>query len=85
MERHDRDRVAAFAEHAVISQSALVKIDPSIPFEHAALFGCAVITGVGAVINTAEVSPGQSVAVVGLGGVGLSSVMAARAAGAGTI
>ena len=82
---HHHSGVAAFAEHAVISQSALVKIDPSIPFEHAALFGCAVITGVGAVINTAEVSPGQSVAVVGLGGVGLSSVMAARAAGAGTI
>jgi len=82
---HHHSGVAAFAEYAVISQSALVKIDRSVPFEHAALFGCAVITGVGAVINTADVSPGQSVAVVGLGGVGLSSLLAAKAAGAGKI
>ena len=65
---HHHSGVAAFADHAVISKKALVKIDHSIPFEHAALFGCAVITGVGAVINTAEVRPGQAVAVVGLGG-----------------
>ncbi len=82
---HHHSGVAAFAEYAVISQNALVKIDPDIPFQHAALFGCAVVTGVGAVVNTARVSTGQSVAVVGLGGVGLSSLLAARACGAGRI
>ncbi len=80
---HHHSGIAAFAEYAVISEKALVKIDPSVPFEHAALFGCAVITGVGAVVNTAQASPGQSIAVVGLGGVGLSALMAARASAAG--
>jgi alcohol dehydrogenase len=82
---HHHSGVAAFAEYAVISKNALVKIDSSLPFQHAAMFGCAVITGVGAVFNTAHVRSGQSVAVVGLGGVGLSSLMAARAAGAGKV
>ena len=59
-----------------------MKIDPDLPLELAALFGCAVLTGVGAVVNTAKVEPGQSVAVVGLGGVGLSVVLGARLAGA---
>ena len=54
----------------------------TLPFELAALFGCAVLTGVGAVVNTAKVEPGQSVAVVGLGGVGLSAVLGAKLAGA---
>lgn len=74
--------VSAFAEHAVLSRRGVHKIDKAMPLELAALFGCAVMTGVGAVANTAKVSPGQSVAVVGLGGVGLSSVMGAAAAGA---
>jgi alcohol dehydrogenase len=74
--------VSAFAEHAVVSRNSLVKIDPSLPFDIAALFGCAVLTGVGAVINTAHVEPGSTVAVVGLGGVGLNSVLAARVVGA---
>ena len=82
---HHHSGVAGFAEYAVISRNALVKIDPSVPFQHAAMFGCAVITGVGAVFNTAHVSPGQSVAVVGLGGVGFSSLLAALAAGAGKV
>ena len=77
--------VAAFAEYAVISKDALVKIDPAIPFEHAALFGCAVVTGVGSVVNTADLSAGQSVAIVGLGGVGLSALLAAIASGASKI
>jgi alcohol dehydrogenase len=77
--------VAAFAEFAVISQNALVKIDTSVPFEQAALFGCAVITGVGSVVNTAGVSPGQSIAIIGLGGVGLSAMLAAIASGAGRV
>ena len=77
--------VAAFAEYAVISKDALVKIDKSIPFEHAALFGCAVVTGVGSVVNTASVRAGQTVAIVGLGGVGLSALLAAEASSAGSI
>jgi alcohol dehydrogenase len=74
--------VSAFATHAVVARESCVKIDPELPLELAALFGCAVLTGVGAVVNTAKVEPGQSVAVVGLGGVGLSVVLGARLAGA---
>ncbi len=77
--------VSAFAEHAVLSRRGVQKIDKAMPMELAALFGCAVMTGVGAVANTAKVSPGQSVAVVGLGGVGLSAVMGAAAAGAARV
>ncbi len=64
------------------SRAIRVKIDPDMPFEIAALFGCAVLTGVGAVINTAKVQPGASIAMVGLGGVGLSAVLGAKLAGA---
>ena len=74
--------VSVFSEYSVASIHSLVKIDKSIPFEIAALFGCAVMTGVGAVVNTAQVKLGESVLVVGLGGVGLSAVLGARAAGA---
>ena len=77
--------VAAFAEYAVISQNSLVKIDKSVPFDKAALFGCAVVTGVGSVFNTASVKPGQSVAVVGLGGVGFCAVLAAMASDAAEV
>jgi alcohol dehydrogenase len=73
--------VSAFAEYAVVSQNSLVRIDRSLPFEEAALFGCAVVTGAGAVINTARVQAGSSVAVVGLGGVGLMALLAARMSG----
>lgn len=73
--------VSAFSEYAVVSRQSLVKIDPTLPFEEAALFGCAVITGAGAVINTAQVRAGTSVAIVGLGGVGLMAMLAARLAG----
>jgi len=74
--------VSGFSQFTVAAQESLVKIDPSIPLAMAALFGCAVMTGVGAVVNTARVEPGTSVAVFGMGGVGLSAVMGARAAGA---
>ncbi|EDL59412.1 zinc-dependent alcohol dehydrogenase family protein [Gimesia maris] len=77
--------VAAFAEHTVVAQESLIKIDSQLPLSTAALFGCAVMTGVGAVVNTAKIEPGSSVAVFGLGGVGLSTIMGARAAGAETI
>lgn len=69
--------ISAFAEHAVVSRRSVIKVDPGLPLEQAALFGCAVQTGVGAVVNTAGVPPGATVAVVGLGGVGLNAVMAA--------
>jgi Zn-dependent alcohol dehydrogenase len=74
--------VSAFSQFTVAAQESLVKIDSALPLEKAALFGCAVMTGVGAVVNTARVQPGSSVAVFGMGGVGLSAVMGARAAGA---
>ncbi len=75
--------VSAFADHAVLSRRSLVRVDPTLPFDQAALFGCAVTTGVGAVVNTVHLEPGASVAVVGLGGVGLAALLGARAAGAG--
>jgi alcohol dehydrogenase len=73
--------VSAFSEYAVVSRQSVVKIDRALPFEEAALFGCAVITGAGAVINTAKVPPGTTVAIVGLGGVGLMSMLAAKLSG----
>jgi len=82
---HHHSGVAGFAEYSVIPEEALVKIDKSVPFEHAALFGCGVVTGVGSVINTAQAKPGQLIAVVGLGGVGLSAVLAALAIGSGKV
>jgi S-(hydroxymethyl)glutathione dehydrogenase/alcohol dehydrogenase len=76
---------AGFAEETVVSERAVLPVPDGVPLEQAALVGCAVMTGVGAVLNTAKVRPGQSVLVVGLGGVGLSVVQGARLAGAGTI
>jgi alcohol dehydrogenase len=73
---------SAFADHAVVSRRSLVKITPDLPLVEAALFGCAVLTGVGAVVNTAKLQAGDSVAVIGLGGVGLASLLGAVAAGA---
>src|SRR5262249_42179663 len=79
---HHHLGVSVFAEYATVSRRSVVKVDNELPLEEAALFGCAVLTGVGAVINTARVPAGSSVAVVGLGGVGLSSLLGAVAAGA---
>lgn len=76
---------SAFAEYAVVSRRSLVKVDPELPFAEAALFGCAVLTGVGAVVNTARVPAGATVAVVGLGGVGLAALLGALASGAARI
>lgn len=73
---------SVFAEYATVSRRSLVKVDKAVPLEEAALFGCAVLTGVGAVVNTAKVSAGASTAVIGLGGVGLAAVLGAHAAGA---
>ncbi len=69
--------VSAFCDSIVVSERSAVKVDPDLPFEIAALFGCAVLTGVGAAVNAARIEPGQSVAVLGLGGVGLSALLGA--------
>ncbi|SDN05108.1 zinc-dependent alcohol dehydrogenase family protein [Ensifer sp. YR511] len=82
---HHHLGVSAFAEYAVVSRNSLVKIDRDLPFVEAALFGCAVLTGVGAVVNTAKVTAGSTTVVIGLGGVGLAAVLGARAAGASKI
>lgn len=70
--------VSCFAEYAVMAQESLVRIDRSVSFAQAAVFGCAVMTGTGAVLNTAALPRGASVAVLGLGGVGLAALLGAR-------
>lgn len=77
--------LSGFAEMMLLHERALVKIDRDIPLDVAAVVGCAVTTGVGAVFNTAEVRPGETVAVIGCGGVGLNVIQGARVAGAGRI
>jgi alcohol dehydrogenase len=74
--------VSGFAEYTVVSARSAVRIDQDLVPEIAALFGCAVMTGVGAVVNTAKVSAGESVAIFGLGGVGLAALLGAHACGA---
>lgn len=77
--------VSAFTDHIVVSARSAVRVDRELPFELAALFGCAVLTGVGATVNSARVRPGDSVAIFGLGGVGLAALLGAVACGAATI
>ncbi len=77
--------ISCMSEYVVVDRGSVVVIDKSMPLEKAALFGCAVMTGVGAVVNTARIRAGDTVAVVGLGGVGLNGVLGARLAGAQTI
>lgn len=77
--------VSAFSTHAVVDRRSAVRIDADIPAEIAALFGCAVLTGVGAVMNSAAVRPGESVVIYGLGGVGLAALLGAVACGANPI
>ena len=77
--------ISSFAEACVLPERSCVPIPREIPFDVAGLVGCAVTTGVGAVWRTAEVRPGDRVAVIGCGGVGLSAVLGAAAVGAGTI
>ena len=74
--------LSLFAQFCVVSRNAVVKIDQDVPLEDAAIFGCAVMTGAGAVFNTAKLQPGENIAVVGLGGVGMNARFAAVAAGA---
>jgi S-(hydroxymethyl)glutathione dehydrogenase/alcohol dehydrogenase len=77
--------LGGFAEQMLVHEHSIVKIDPDYPLERACILGCGVCTGAGAVLNTAQVRPGASVAITGVGGVGLSAVQAARLAGAGRI
>ncbi len=74
--------VSCFAEYAIISELSAVAIESDLPLNEAALFGCAVMTGLGSVINTARVPAGAAVAVVGLGGVGLSAILGSVLVGA---
>jgi S-(hydroxymethyl)glutathione dehydrogenase/alcohol dehydrogenase len=74
-----------WAEQTVLPGNGVVRVDPDVPFEVAAVLSCGVMTGVGAVLNTADVQPGSSVVVFGCGGVGMSVIQGARVAGAATI
>jgi S-(hydroxymethyl)glutathione dehydrogenase / alcohol dehydrogenase len=74
-----------FAEEIVVPATGAVKVADDVPFEIAALFSCGIITGVGAILNTAAVVPGSSVAVIGCGGVGISAIQGAKIIGAGMI
>ncbi len=77
--------VSSFAEYAVVPESGAVAVHPDMPLDRAALISCAVLTGFGAVHNTARVRPGSRVAVFGCGGVGLNAIQGARIAGASRI
>ena len=79
---HQHLGVSGLSRWTVAAEASLVRVEHELPPEHAALFGCAVLTGVGAVVNTARVEPGTSVAVFGMGGVGMAAVLGARLAGA---
>jgi S-(hydroxymethyl)glutathione dehydrogenase/alcohol dehydrogenase len=82
---HQFLRLSAFAEMMLVHENTLVKIRDEMPLDRAALIGCAVTTGLGAVFNTAKVTPGSTVAVIGCGGVGLNSVQGAVITGAGRV
>ena len=77
--------LSAYAEQMLIHENACVAINPDMPLDRAAVLGCAVTTGAGTIFNTCKVTPGESVAVVGCGGVGLATINAAKIAGAGRI
>jgi len=81
-EIHHHLGVSAFADYVTVAQQSAVRIDPAFDLTKAALFGCAVLTGVGAVVNTGAAPPGSSVAIVGLGGVGLCGLLGAHVSGA---
>ena len=91
--RHHRDGTdlnlmclaGTFAHHTVVNEASCIRIDPSYPLRTACLVGCGAVTGWGSAVYAAEVRPGDTVAVVGIGGIGASAVQGARLAGAGTI
>ena len=82
---HQLLNVGGYAELLLVHENGAVVIDRDMPFDRAALLGCAVVTGAGAVFNTAAVRPGEDVAVIGCGGIGLAAINAARIAGANRI
>jgi len=82
---HQFLNLSSYAEQMLVHEHALVKIRPDMPLDRAALIGCGVLTGVGAVFHTAKVEPGTTVAVIGCGGIGLSCVNGAALAGAGRL
>jgi S-(hydroxymethyl)glutathione dehydrogenase/alcohol dehydrogenase len=77
--------IGSFAEHTILPADAVVPIDADVPFDVACIVGCAVVTGVGAVLNEARVQPGDTVVVFGCGGVGMNVLLGARLAGATAI
>ncbi|HEX5184182.1 MAG TPA: Zn-dependent alcohol dehydrogenase [Allosphingosinicella sp.] len=79
---HQLLNVGGYAEMVLVHENGAVAIDPDMPFDRGALMGCAVVTGAGSIFNTARVRPGEDVAVIGCGGIGLAAVNAARIAGA---
>ena len=82
---HHTNGVSCYAEYMVACEESVIVIDKEVPMVDAALFGCAVVTGVGAIVNTAKIEAGSTIAVVGLGGVGLCALMGGVLAGAGRI
>lgn len=82
---HHHLGVSGFAEEVVVSRQSVVRVDRSLPFEIGALFGCAVMTGVGAIVNTAKLRLGESVLITGLGGIGFAALLGALASGAGQV
>jgi S-(hydroxymethyl)glutathione dehydrogenase/alcohol dehydrogenase len=78
-------RLGGFAEMMLVHQNAVVKVNPDMPLDKACLIGCGVLTGFGAAVRTAGVTPGSTVCVIGTGGIGLSAIQGARVAGAGEI
>lgn len=82
---HQGMRTATFADQTVLPRRALLRIPDDLPFDVAALFGCAVPTGVGAALRSAQVTPGDSVAVIGCGAVGLNAILGSLVAGAGRL
>lgn len=77
--------VSVFSQYTTVAENSLVKVNTDIPFEYLALFGCSVETGIGAVVNAAQLKLGNSVCILGLGGVGFSALIGAKAAGASRI
>ena len=82
---HTFANLSSFAEQMLVHENALVKIRPDMPLDRAALIGCAVVTGFGAATNTAKIRPGETVAVIGCGGVGMAAINGAYVAGAGRV
>src|SRR5690606_33803342 len=78
-------RLGGFAQQALVHENQLVRVPDEVPFAQAALLGCGVVTGAGSVLNTADVQAGDSVVVIGAGGVGLNAINGAVIAGATTI